>query len=234
VKKTTILVTTQNEEDRDFFISALSVHDDLEIVAIEKDEAGAVIKSGQFKPDILIFDICLPGIDGVEIAPLVHRRSPATSIILISDKDENAYAGKALRAGISGFMLKNADMNKLLPVVRIVGLGGYFISTSVTRRAIEKKTEVKQLFSIPSFSSSERNIIIEIARGFSDKEIAEHLNYSTGTIKNCVTAIKRKTRLKNRVQIALYSFVCGVVGLDQLEFLRDNASEVKHGKANIP
>jgi DNA-binding NarL/FixJ family response regulator len=223
MKKTTVLVATHEEKDWEFFISSIPNQENLRFIGIEKDEVGTVIKTGQYKPDILVFDIRLPGIDGAVLAPLIHRRSPKTSIILMSDRDENEYAGRALASGVSGFMLKGKDMDKLLEVIKIVSKGGYYISASITRKVLEKINIIKpspDQENLP-FSAAERSIISSIAMGFTDKEIARQLNYSTGTVKNCLVEVKRKTKLKNRVQIALYAFVYGFVRLEEMGFLKE-------------
>ena len=198
----------------------------MEVIGIEEDEANTIIKTEQLKPDVLIMDLQPSEMDETELTPIIRRKSPSTYIIVICDRDENEYAGLALRAGISGFLLKESDMNKLIPVIKIVSLGGYYISASVTQRALDTislKKKLPERFNDNNmktlvFSSSERMIITDIALGLSDEEIAEHFHYSPGTIRNYVTEIKRKTKLKNRTQIAVYSLVYGHISLDSLEF----------------
>jgi DNA-binding NarL/FixJ family response regulator len=129
MRKIKVFVFTPNDKDRDFIISAISNRDDLQIIGIENDIAAAIIKSEQSKPDILIMDMA-------EFVPIIRRRAPSTSIILISDNDENYYVQKELAAGISGFMLKKTDMDKLLPVIQIVALGGYYYNSSIIKRML--------------------------------------------------------------------------------------------------
>jgi DNA-binding NarL/FixJ family response regulator len=178
-------------------------------------------------------DLQPPGTDGVELAPIIHRKSPSTSIIMICDKDEENYSERALRAGVLGYLLKNADMNKLSLAVKTVQLGGYLINDSIIKKSLNYTSYIKQFpgqfidmekygyinKNRPSFSPIERSIITYIAHGFSDKEIAENLNYSAGTIRNYVTIIKRKTKLKNRTHIATYSLVYGLINLNQFNKL---------------
>ena len=234
--KINILAITRNDEERNVILAAISNNDDLRVIGIENDEASTVIKSERLKPDVLIIDLQPSGMDGTELAPIILRRSPSTSIIMMCDRDENDYAGMALRAGISGYLLRKADMNKLSLAVRIVNLGGYYISASITLRALDTISLIKRLpgqfidnnNNLP-FSSKERRIITDITQGFTDGEIAEHLNYSPGTIKNCVTAIKRKTKLKNRIEIATYSLAYGLINLDQLNILKSNRHIFNNG-----
>jgi len=246
-KAINILITTKNDENRNIITGAISSQDDLRIVGIESDETSAVIKSERLKPDVLIMDLQPPGIDGAELAPIIHRRSPDTSIIIMCDRDEDDYASRAFRAGISGFMLRKADMNKLIPAVKIVNLGGYYISASITKRTMEAITHIRQfpgqdMENISKIrerwnaseknlflSSTERSIIKNIAKGFKDDEIAVHLNYSTGTIKNCIAAIKRKTNLRNRTQIVVFSLIYGFIKLDQLNIINTNGHILNDG-----
>jgi len=224
---TSILITSNDNEDFKNIIDSINNQNGLNIIGVENDETNTIIKSERLKPDVLILDLMQPVIDGAELAPIIHRRSPETAIIMICDKDDNEYARKALKAGISGFLLKKADMNKLLSVVRIVKMGGYYISASIIKRALDSITVINQCqgryidaqnYENRFFLSPvERCIINGIALGLSDEEIAGHLNYSAGTIRNCLTAIKRKTKLKNRTEIVIFSLVYGLIDIEQLD-----------------
>jgi len=221
-----ILIISRNNEDKNILFSSVAEQKDLQIIGVEEDEASTIIKSEKLKPNVLIMDLQSSEIDETKLAPIIRRKSPSTYIIIICNRDENDYAGIALRAGISGFLLKNTDMNKLIPVIKIVSLGGYYISASVTQRALDTALLVKQLpdqfdgnnMRALVFSSCERMIITNIALGLSDEEIARHFHFSTGTIRNYITEIKRKTKLKNRTQIAVYSLVYGHISFDSLWF----------------
>jgi DNA-binding NarL/FixJ family response regulator len=225
-----ILVASGREEDRKQILQALSGHDDLRIAGVEKDEAGAIIKSWDLKPDVLSLDLQPSGTDEPELASIIHRKSPATAIIVICDKDENNYAGRAINAGISGFLLKETDMDKLIPIVKIVASEGYYISAAITKRVFGAIALINQFpgqasdhkADYPSLSPAERSIVIYIGQGLKDEEIAGYLNFSIGTIRNCLSAIKRKTRMKNRTQIVVFSLVYGLISIDHLNIIKDN------------
>ena len=235
-----VFVTSTNDEDCRQILDILSVQDDFNITGVEKDESGTIIKSEKLKPDVLVLDLKPPGMSADELAPIIHRRSPQTAIVMLCDRDEENYAGLALNAGISGFLLKDKDTDKLVPVIKIVSNGGYYISASIVARVFsasilaarfpEQKIEQRNDLHL---TPTERGIVKYIAQGFSDDEIAEQMNLSAGTIKNSVTVIKRKTKLKNRVQIVIYSLVYGLIGFEQLDFvskapwLNDTASSAK-------
>jgi len=219
-----ILIISRNNEDKNILLSLITEQKDLQLIGIEENEADTIIKTERLKPDVLLMDLQPPGIDGTELAPIIKRRSPDTSIIIMSDREENDYAYMALKTGIMGFLLKKTDMDKLIPVIKIVNSGGYFISASITLRALDTISMMKQLpgqfydnkNKCHFLSNMERMIIENIARGLSDEQIAQQFQFSTGTITNYVSAIKRKTNLKNRTQIAVYSLVYGLIDLDQV------------------
>ena len=227
-----IFIASGNDENCKRILNTLSDQNDFHIAGIEKDEAGTIIKSARVKPDVLIIDLQPPGMSGEELAPIIHRRSPSTAIIMLCDKDEDNYACVALKAGISGFLLKNADTDKLAPVVRIVSSGGYYISASIITRVFSDLILKKKFPEQPNnfcrfYTATERAIITDIARGISDEEIANHLNYNIGTIRNCLTNIRRKTKLKDRVHIVIFSLIHGLINIDQFEPLLIKPPEIK-------
>jgi DNA-binding NarL/FixJ family response regulator len=221
-----IFVTSKNDEDCGRILAILSEQNDFYIAGVEKDESGTIIKSERLKPDVLVLDLQPSGIGADELAPIIHRRSPKTAIVMLCDRDEENYAGLALKAGIAGFLLKEKDMDKLVSVIRIVYNGGCYISASIIIRVFNTATltsgfsgfRIEQKNNRHIFSPTERGIVTDIAQGLSDEEIAKHLHFSAGTIRNCVTAIKRKTKLKNRVQIVVYSLAYGLINFEQLDF----------------
>jgi DNA-binding NarL/FixJ family response regulator len=232
-----IFVSSKDDEECKHILALLSEQDDFHIAGVGKDESGTIIKSERLKPDVLILDLQSPGLSGEELAPIIHRRSPQTAIVMLCDNDEENYAGLALRSGIAGFLLKEKDTDKLVPVIKIVFYGGYYVSAPIFIRVLNAINSMnsfqgrtfEQKTSHLIFSPAERGIITDIAQGFSDVEIAKHLNYSTGTIRNFVMSIKRKTKLKNRTQIAVYSLIYGLINLEQLGFIKNNGQKINDG-----
>jgi len=224
---TSILITSNDDADVKCIHNALNSQNDLNIIGVERDESNTIIKSERLKPDVLIFDLKSSEIDVVKLAHIIHRRSPSTGIIMMCDIDENDYAGKALRAGILGYLLKKTDMNKILPTVKIVSLGGYYISASILLKALKKITLVKQFpgqflemnDNYPVFSSTERNIIEYFAQGLSDDEIACRLNLCAGTIRNKMCVIKKKTKQKKRICVVLFSLIHGLINIEHTGLL---------------
>jgi DNA-binding NarL/FixJ family response regulator len=228
-----VLVASGHDKDCRKILSCLASQNDFFTAGVEKDMSKIIISAARLKPDVLIMDMHLQGMSWEELVPLVHRRSPETAIIIICDKNEENYASQALKAGISAFLLKETDMIILAPVIRIVISGGYYISAPILIKIFTSAAFIryfpKQTFSslaqsaqetaLFDFSPTERSIVANIAQGYSDKQIAEYLHFSAGTVKNYITAIKRKTKLKNRVQIATFSLLYGLIGFEQLGFM---------------
>jgi DNA-binding NarL/FixJ family response regulator len=221
-----LVVSGKNNENKNQIVAQLSNHDDFHIVGVVKNDADAIIKSIAIKPDVLILDLQPPGLDGIELAPLIHRRSPSSAIILMSEKNEDYYACIALRAGISGFLVNEEDKDRLVSIVRIVYSGGYYFNSSITDRIFDtvllmeyfpgqsahfSQFEQKNIADCPPFSPTERSIVICLARGYADKEIAECLHLNIGSIRNCLSSIRRKTKLKSRVHIAIFSLMYGII-----------------------
>jgi len=215
-----LFISSRDETDRNNIVSILSVQNNFHIIGIEKEEADTIIRSENLKPDILILDFQPPGMSGYELAPIIHRKSPATFIIILSEKEEEDITHLIMRTGVSGIIIKNNDIRMLTSVIEIVNYGGYYFSSSIliklldtvifTKRLPEKKEDYGDIF----FSSAERCIINDIAQGFSDDQIAEHNNFCTGSVRNFVSVIKRKTNSKNRIQIVVNAIESGLLCFD--------------------
>jgi len=212
-----LLISSRDETDRNNIVSVVSEQNNFHITGVEKEEAGTIIKSENIKPDILILDLQPPGMSGYELAPIVHRKSPSTFIIILSEKEEENIIHLILRTGVSGILIKNTDMRILTSVIEIVNVGGYFFSTAILtgllNTVIDRSQSMKEKlnYSDMFFSPVERRIIIDIIQGYSDNEIAEHYHLSAGSVRNYITEIKRKTNSKKRIQLIVYAFENGLL-----------------------
>ena len=220
-KKINVLIASRYDEDKKCILAALEDHEFF-IVGIEKDEAGIIIKSEQLKPDVLILDMQLSMINYPQLIRIIRRRSPSTAIIILTETDEDRFVFLTINAGVSGFLLKEEDINKLVLVVKIVYLGGCYINTSITSRVFKEVSTLNYFHKQAAehnhmvFSSVERGILTALANGMSDNQIAKHLNYSEGSIKNILTEIKRRTKFKNRIQIVANALLFGLIHFEHL------------------
>ena len=217
-----IFVISRYEKDQRRILTALSEQENFFIAGVEKDAATAIIKSEKLKPDVLIIDIIPSGIDELDYAAIIHRRTPSTSIVLMCEKNRYFNTGKALDAGVMGILIKEADTDEIIIAIKAVIKDGFFISTPCIEPVI--KAPCKPAL---SFSPIERGIVTHIAQGYSDLEIARYLNFSMGTVKNCLTAIKRKTKLNNRIQIVLFFLVYGLISMELLDFFKTDTQTPK-------
>jgi len=224
-----VLIAARCEEDQSRILAALPEHMGFVVAGIVKDESGAIIKAESLKPDILVLDLQLSGIYSLDLIRIVRRRSPSTSIIMIcnNEKEEpsaDVYANHAIIAGLSGFLIKEVDMDKLAYAARIIFMGGFYINESVIVKIFSMVSFTGQYSAICEysiFSPSERGIVTLLAQGFTDAQIACELNLSIGSIRNCMTCIRQKTKMKSRVEIILYSVVSGLIYPEHLRIWKE-------------
>jgi len=240
-KKINILIASRYEKDQESILATLREQADFIITGMVKDESGAIIKTECLKPDIIILDLQLNAVNGLELVKIIRRRSPAAAIIVLCDNDEKnpetnpcppapaadfsmssveIFASLAMTAGISGFLLKEPDIVKLAHIVKFIFLGGCYINISIIEKVFRLVTFINQFHGQITeqkhiiFSPVERTVITLLAKGFSDSQIAKELNYSTGTIRNCITKIRCKTKLKSRIEIVTYALTSGLIRLE--------------------
>jgi DNA-binding NarL/FixJ family response regulator len=207
--KISILVASRYDEDHAKILAELSDQSDFYIAGSEKDEFGTIVKSEKLKPNVLIIDLYLPETGGLELAPMVHRRSPSTIIVLLFNNKDNLSL--IFNTGISGYLSKEEDLKNIALVVRTVCSGGYYFSPSMINFIKQDDiSEQARQFLTPA----ERSIATLIARGYTDIEIAGQINLSLGSVKNCVNAIKSKLKARNREHMVANSIIYRLIDLD--------------------
>ena len=219
-----VLVVARQEEEQRHILEALKKQDDFFIVGVEKDEIEVIIKSERLKPDVVILNLQLTRINLFDVIRIIHRRSPSTAIIILSDKneDEDNYVSLTLNAGISGFIIKEEDFDKLELIVKLIHMGGKYISASIIDKVFSAISLINQFpgqimrANTQVFTPTERGIIENLAKGYSDDEVARELNLSKGSMRNCLTAIRHKTKMKTRIEIVVFSLIYGIIRFDNL------------------
>jgi DNA-binding NarL/FixJ family response regulator len=200
------------------FRLVLEAQPDMRVVGEASDGAEAVRLTAQLAPDIVLMDVRMPGLDGIEATRRIVAAGHSRVLILTTfDLDEYAYPG--LRAGASGFLLKNVPPADLLSAIRAVASGDAVVAPSVTRRLLS--TVVHHLpqaaataVSDPALdrlTSREREILVEVAGGWSNAEIAERLVLSEATVKTHVGRVLHKLGLRDRVQAVVFAYETGLV-----------------------
>ncbi len=194
------------------FAMVISAQDDMQIVGEAGDGAEALALLATTPADVVIMDIRMPRIDGVEATRQLLARSDAPpKVIVLTTFDLDAYAFAALRAGASGFLLKDAPPEDLLTAIRTVEQGDAVIAPSTTRRLLDQVATTLPASEndedlLVELTDRERDVLREIARGASNAEIAEHLFLAEGTVKTHVGRVLSKLGLRDRVQAVVWAY----------------------------
>ena len=210
-----VLVVDDQRLVRAGFRVILDSEPDMVVLGEAGDGAQAVRLNGELKPDVVLMDIRMPNMDGLEAARRIIAGSPARVLILTTfDADEYVYG--ALQAGASGFMLKDAPPEQLIAAVRAAAAGNALIDASVTRRFIGQFTKaVRPAAATPSelelLTSRELEVLRLLTQGLSNSEIAARLIVEESTVKTHVSRILMKLGLRDRVQVVILAYETGFV-----------------------
>jgi DNA-binding NarL/FixJ family response regulator len=190
---------------------------DLTVLGEAADGREAVALAERLKPDVVLMDIRMPGMDGLEATRRITA-SPVTSavrIVVITTFDVDEYVYAALRAGASGFLLKDAPPNELLGAIRVVAAGDALLDPSVTRRLIERfvsrpEPSLRSQDSLATLTSREREVLALVARGRSNAELAGELSMSPATAKTHVSRLLTKLDARDRAQLVVIAYETGL------------------------
>jgi len=213
---TKVLIADDEALVRGGMAAMLSAEDDLEIVGEAIDGADAVEQALLRHPDVVLMDIRMPGMDGIE-APrrLASRRSPA-HVLIVTTFDLDEYVLEALRAGASGFVLKDTPPARLARAVRLIAAGEALLAPSVTRRLIEHyirqpSPDEQTATRLAELTERELETLRLVARGLSNAQIAQHQFVAEATVKTHVSHILAKLDLRDRVQALVVAYETGIV-----------------------
>jgi DNA-binding NarL/FixJ family response regulator len=211
-----VLVVDDQELVRSGFCVILEAAEGITVVGEAANGEAAVSAAAAHRPDVVLMDIRMPGMDGLEAARLLTRASPAPKVIMLTTFDLDEYVYDALRAGASGFLLKDAPRADLIAAVRAVAAGNAMLAPTVTRRLIEVfARRPPQTSPAPSrlatLTAREREVLVLLARGGSNIEIAGELFVSEATVKTHVGNLLAKLGLRDRVQAVILAYETGTV-----------------------
>jgi DNA-binding NarL/FixJ family response regulator len=210
-----VLIADDQELVRAGFSMIIDSREDLDVVGEASDGVQAVALTRSLRPDVVLMDVRMPRMDGIEATrQLAADGSPARVIILTTfDLDEPVFA--ALRAGASGFLLKDTRPDDLAAAVRVVARGEALLAPTVTRRLLDRFAAELPGGAPPpaldALSEREVEVLTLVARALSNDEIAERLTLSRATVKTHLSAILFKLGLRDRVQAAVLAYECGLV-----------------------
>ncbi|WP_042393177.1 response regulator [Streptacidiphilus carbonis] len=193
---------------------------DLEVVGEAGTGAEAVALVEEVGPDVVVMDIRMPGMDGIEATRLVTGGSGATRVVVLTTFDDDDYVYGALRAGASGFLVKDMALEDILAAVRVVAAGDGLIAPSVTRRLIEEfagrpdpsaPARTRPARGPEGITEREREVLTLVGRGLSNTEIAAELVISIATVKTYLTRLLAKLDARDRVQLVIIAYEAGLV-----------------------
>ncbi|WP_404958232.1 response regulator [Streptomyces sp. 147326] len=202
---------------RQGFTVLLNAQPDIEVVGQAVDGADAVAKVAELAPDVVLMDIRMPGMGGIEATSVITGVPDATvKVLVLTTFDLDEYVYEALRAGASGFLLKDASADQLAEAVRVVAAGEALLSPNITKRLI---TEFSRMGAprapsrarIDELTERETEVLSLVAQGLSNAEIAAHLTVAEQTVKTHVGRILVKLGLRDRTQAAVFAYETGLV-----------------------
>jgi DNA-binding NarL/FixJ family response regulator len=198
------------------FKMILETEDDIEVVGEASDGEQAISMTRSVRPDVVLMDVQMPTMDGLEATGRIVRDANVPSrIVILTTFERDDYIFEALRAGASGFLLKNAPSEELVHAVRVVAAGDALLAPSVTRKVIEgfirrpahRSNEVE----LRRLTERETEILQLLATGKSNSELAAHLFVGEGTVKTHVSSVLTKLGLRDRMQAVIFAYESGLI-----------------------
>ena len=190
---------------------------DMTVVGEAADGLQAVSSVRQHSPDVVLMDVRMPGLDGIEATRRITT-DPAGAgcrVLVLTTFDLDEYVYGALRAGASGFVLKDSSPEELLAAIRVVAAGEALLAPSVTRRLIgefaQRRDAPRSTAELDRLTDREKEVLAEVARGLSNAEIAERLHMSTATAKTHVSRLLSKLGARDRAQLVVVAYETGLV-----------------------
>ncbi|MEU1346473.1 response regulator [Streptomyces sp. NPDC005775] len=218
-----VLVVDDQGIVRAGFAAVVDAEEDMTVVGEAADGAEAVRLAGELAPDVVLMDVRMPVLDGIAATRIITGRPGAPRVLVLTTFDLDAYVFEALRAGASGFLLKDVRPGELLDGIRVVAAGESVLAPSATRRLIGHYASApaagipgaRTPRELDSLTSRERGVLTLVAAGLTNTEVAEHLGITVGTVKSHVNAVLRKLGLRDRVQATILAYDLGLARPDR-------------------
>ncbi|MBR0287548.1 MAG: response regulator transcription factor [Selenomonadaceae bacterium] len=215
-----VLIADDQELMRESLKIILDVNSDIKVVGLADNGRKALDLVKKTLPDIILMDIRMPELDGVQCTKAVKEKYPDVKIIILTTFDDDEYVFYALKYGASGYLLKGCSVQELTSAIHTVMNGGSILNQSVLTKVVKLFNQLAQTNITPEFNGrnieilnrTERNIASLVGRGFSNKEIAESLFLSEGTIRNALSSALSKLNLRDRTQLAIWAVQTNLLG----------------------
>jgi DNA-binding NarL/FixJ family response regulator len=214
-----VLVADDQAMVRAGFRLLLSGEDDIDVVAEASNGLEAVNHAARVHPSVVLMDIRMPELDGLEATRRILAADGETRILILTTFDLDEYIYEALKAGASGFVLKDDPPEQLIAAIRTVAAGNALLSPTITKRVIRQFTRIPRPApprQLGDLSARERDVLGLVARGMSNAEIGQELYISETTVKTHVTHILQKLNLRDRVQAVVLAYQTGLLEGDTI------------------
>jgi len=211
-KEIHVLIADDHTLFRDGLVALLNSVDDIRVVGTAQDGLEAVQQAAASQPDVILMDILMPELNGIEATRTIIQASPHIGVIMLTMFEDDESIFSAMRAGARGYILKGADQDDVLRAIRAVNRGEALFGPSVATRLMDyfKVPESEPSQAFPELTERENEILALIAQGTSNYEIAEQLNISLKTVRNHVSNIYNKMQVTDRVQAVLRAREAGL------------------------
>lgn len=214
-----VLVVDDQRLVREGIASLLDIQEGIEVVGQADDGQEAVDKATSLAPDVVLMDVRMPVMDGVAAAAQIHRRLPECKVLMLTTFDDEEYIVKSLHAGAVGYLLKDIPAARLAQAVHLAHAGIYQLEPSVAGKLVGMLSVVGKVAAEPApapaaahdLTERELEVLRQIATGATNREIADRLVVSEGTVKNHVSSILSRLGLRDRTQAALYAYEHGLI-----------------------
>lgn len=216
-KQIKILIVDDQELFREGLLTLLSIQNDFEIIGQASSGEEAILSATKFKPDVILMDLRMSGMGGVEATRRIVQQHPGTKIIVLTTFDEDELVFNALHAGAVGYLLKDVSPEKLFEAIRTADKGEYYLLPSITAKVMAEFTRIPRSPKVDSeyiyenLSRREVEILRMVSTGMSNKEIASSLVIAEGTVKNHLTSIFNKLNARDRMHAVLIAKEFGII-----------------------
>jgi DNA-binding NarL/FixJ family response regulator len=218
MSKTRVLIADDHAMMREGIIAFLKYYDDVEIVGEASNGLDAIEKAEKLKPNVIIMDISMPELGGIEATVEIKKRQPDIKVLILSQYDDKEYVSRLLKAGVSGYLLKQAVGTDLITAIRAVAKGESYLYSSIATKVIDgylgKSGEMAVEDPYEKLTDREKQVLKLIAEGHSHKEVAGLLDISAKTVIAHQTNISEKLDLHSRAALIKFAITKGIIKLD--------------------
>jgi DNA-binding NarL/FixJ family response regulator len=212
---TRVVIADDDALMRAGLVELLSGEPEIEVIGQASTGPEAVDRARRLDPDVVLMDVRMPDLDGIEATRALTRAAPRTRVVMLTTFEQDDYIFGALRAGASGFLLKRTRPEELIAAVHTVAAGDSLLSPSVTRRVVERMAQqplpdLAGQAKLDEFTPREREVLELVAGGLSNREIGDKLVVEEATVRSHIRRILMKLGLRDRVQIVIFAYETGI------------------------